>query len=110
MWWTVLVSANYLNEVKQFAIGEISPHSNHCPITFYLSSKACSIFTSFKLCKHILDIPVAEELHPISTRSPVSEMKETLLSMRVMNENLAEVYANKNVIRELELLEIDLLY
>ena len=69
----VIISAKYLNDVKQFAIGEIAPHSDHCPLTFHLSTKAGSLFT-IKLCK---DIPGREELHPTS-RLLVPEMKETI--------------------------------
>ena len=39
----VITSANFLNNINQFEVGEISPLSDHCPLTFQLASNAGSI-------------------------------------------------------------------
>ena len=49
----VIISTNFLNRINQFEVGEISPLSDHCPLTFQLASNAGSIFSIQKLCQQV---------------------------------------------------------
>lgn len=111
----VITSANYLNEVKLFEVGEISPYSDHCPLIFQLSTNPGSIFGINKLSQQagsllqdVLEREVPQQDDTCtSTQHPKEQDNPPLI--KVTEQNLVEAFANQEFIEKLKILESELL-
>ena len=112
----VITSANFLNSINQFEVGEISPLSDHCPLTFQLASNAGSIFNIQKLRQQAGSLfqDILERMDPQQDNPQqndlVSEPDDlcTPPLMKITEDNIADAFRKHEFLEQLEALESEL--
>ena len=112
----VITSANFLNSINQFEVGETSPLSDHCPLTFQLASNAGSIFSIQKLRQQAGSLfqDILERMDPQQDNPQqndlVSEPDDlcTPPLMKITEDNIADAFRKHEFLEQLEALESEL--